>query len=90
MYFSIKSPKIDLDDISQPENGAHLSGADVDMSDTESECSAKEEEIEDDPPETHYILNEEEEFGGVCLINCILEIVCKPQVSAISTSVVNY
>lgn len=61
----------DLDDISQPENGAHLSGADVDITDTESECSAKEEEIEDDPPETHYIVNEEEEFGCVSFANVL-------------------
>lgn len=53
----------DLDDASQPDNGAQLSTGDGEMSDTESEISVKEEEIDEDPPETPYILIEEEEFG---------------------------
>lgn len=36
------------------------------MSDTDSEISAKEEEIlDDDPLETPYVPNDEEEFGDV-------------------------
>lgn len=55
----------DLDDISQPDNGAQLSTGDGEMTDSESEVSAKEEEgnNEEDPPETPYFPNEEEEFG---------------------------
>ncbi|XP_045481255.1 oxysterol-binding protein-related protein 8 isoform X2 [Harmonia axyridis] len=54
----------DLDDMSQPENGAHLSTGDCEMTDSESDISAKEEEIDDEPPETPYIPVPEEEFGG--------------------------
>lgn len=55
-----------MDDLSQPENNAHLSGIDADMTDSESEVSVKEEEIiDEDPLETPYILCEEEEFGCV-------------------------
>lgn len=55
----------DFDDISQPDNGAQLSTGDGEMTDSESEVSVKEEEgiNEEDPPETPYFANEEEEFG---------------------------
>lgn len=53
----------DLDDISQPDNGAHLSAGDEQISDTDSEISAKEEYVDEDPDETPYIPNIEEEFG---------------------------
>lgn len=54
-----------MDDISQPDNGAQLSTGDGEMTDSDSEISAKEEEYnnEEDPPETLYFPNEEEEFG---------------------------
>lgn len=55
----------DLDDVSQPDNGAHLSTGDCEMTDSESDISGKEEEMDDDPPETPYIPVPEEEFGGV-------------------------
>ncbi|KAL3289902.1 hypothetical protein HHI36_023287 [Cryptolaemus montrouzieri] len=54
----------DLDDVSQPDNGAHLSTGDCEMTDSESDLSVKEEEIDEDPPETPYIPVFEEEFGG--------------------------
>lgn len=54
----------DLDDISQPDNGAQLSTGE--MSDSESEISAKEDDFTDEEiQETHYFANEEEEFGDV-------------------------
>lgn len=64
MYFNLFL-FLDLDDISQPDNGAHLSTGDEKMTDSESEVSAKEEEYnnDEDPPETPYVPNEEEEFG---------------------------
>lgn len=56
----------DLDDVSQPDNGAQLSTGDGEMTDSDSEMSVKEEEyIDEDPPETAYFPNEEEEFGDV-------------------------
>lgn len=71
---------IDLDDISQPDNGAQLSIGDGEMTDSESEVSAKEEECinEEDPPETLYFPNEEEEFGdaGAQVYNKILLLIC--------------
>lgn len=58
---------IDLDDLSQPENNAHLSGIDADLTDSESDISVKEEEeiVDIDPLETPYIHGDEEEFGNV-------------------------
>lgn len=53
----------DLDDISQPDNGAHLSAGDGEISDTDSELSTKEDYVEEDPIETQYIPIVEEEFG---------------------------
>ncbi|RZC36626.1 oxysterol-binding protein-related protein 8, partial [Asbolus verrucosus] len=53
----------DLDDVSQPDNGAQLSTGDGEMTDSDSEISAKEEDIDEDPPETPYVPNSEEEFG---------------------------
>lgn len=55
----------DLDDISQPDNGAQLSTGDGEMTDSDSELSAKEEDLDEDPPETPYVPNLEEEFGDV-------------------------
>lgn len=55
----------DLDNISQADNGAQLSTGEVDITDTESEISQKEEDMEVDPPETSYVPNTEEEFGEV-------------------------
>lgn len=49
----------------QTDNGAHLSGGDADITDTESEISVKEEDIDEDPLETTYVPNMEEEFGDV-------------------------
>ncbi|XP_025831382.1 oxysterol-binding protein-related protein 8 isoform X2 [Agrilus planipennis] len=54
----------DLSDASQPENGAHLSTGEVDLTESESEVSAKEEEIDEEPQQTPYIPNAEEEFGA--------------------------
>lgn len=56
---------LDLGDTSQPDNGAHLSGGDVDITDSESEISMKEDDVDDDPLETLYVSNDEEEFGDV-------------------------
>lgn len=58
---------LDLDDVSQPDNGAQLSTGDGEMSDTESEISVKEDYFDEDPLETPYIEIEEEEFGDVRL-----------------------
>lgn len=56
---------LDLDDLSQPDNGAHSAG-DGEITESESECSAKEDYVEEeDPEETKYIPNKEEEFGDV-------------------------
>ncbi|KAF7287501.1 hypothetical protein GWI33_001461 [Rhynchophorus ferrugineus] len=55
----------DLDNISQADNGAQLSTGEVELSDSESEISQKEEDMEMDPPETSYVPNAEEEFGEV-------------------------
>lgn len=70
----------DLDDnISQPDNGAQLSGGDGELSDTESDLSGgggggddgggvdkdDDDYDDDDPPETPYVPNIEEEFGDV-------------------------
>lgn len=55
----------DLDNISQADNGAQLSTGEVDISDSESEISQKEEDLDIDPPETPYVLITEEEFGAV-------------------------
>ncbi|XP_060515915.1 oxysterol-binding protein-related protein 8 isoform X2 [Cylas formicarius] len=55
----------DLDNISQPDNGGQLSAGEVDITDSDSEVSAKEEEVDVDPPETPYVPNVEEEFGDV-------------------------
>lgn len=52
----------DLDDVSQQDNGAHSAG-DGEISESESECSVKEEYIDEEPEETKYIPNMEEEFG---------------------------
>ncbi|XP_019880749.1 oxysterol-binding protein-related protein 8 [Aethina tumida] len=51
----------DLDDISQPDNGAQLSTGEI--TDSDSEISVKEDEIDEDPVETPYVSNMEEEFG---------------------------
>lgn len=57
----------DLDDISQPDNGAQLSAGD--MSDSDSEMSVKEDEFTDEETqETHYFGNDEEEFGDVSFL----------------------
>ncbi|CAH0562663.1 unnamed protein product [Brassicogethes aeneus] len=53
----------DLDDISQPDNGAQISAGEI--SDTDSEMSIKDDEIDEDPIETPYVPNDEEEFGDV-------------------------
>ncbi|KAF5283392.1 hypothetical protein FQA39_LY04768 [Lamprigera yunnana] len=53
----------DLDDASQPDNGAQLSTGDGEMSDTESEISMKDYEMDEYPLETSYVHTEEEEFG---------------------------
>uniref|UniRef100_A0AAR5NY51 Oxysterol-binding protein n=1 Tax=Dendroctonus ponderosae TaxID=77166 RepID=A0AAR5NY51_DENPD len=55
----------DLDNISQADNGAQLSTGEVDISDTESELSHKDDDLDVDPPETLYVVNTEEEFGEV-------------------------
>lgn len=57
----------DLDDLSQPDNGAHSAG-DGEITESDSDLSAKEEYIDEEPEETLYIPNMEEEFGDVsCL-----------------------
>ncbi|XP_022901207.1 oxysterol-binding protein-related protein 8 isoform X1 [Onthophagus taurus] len=53
----------DLDDVSQPDNGTHFCAADCEISDTDSDVSGKEEYIDDDPVETPYVPNVEEELG---------------------------
>lgn len=53
-----------MDDISQPDNGAQLSTGEI--TDSDSEISVKEDEIDEDPVETPYVSNMEEEFGEVC------------------------
>ncbi|XP_066248396.1 oxysterol-binding protein-related protein 8 [Euwallacea similis] len=55
----------DLDNTSQTDNGAQLSTGEVDLSDTESEASIKEDDMDVDPLESSYIPNTEEEFGEV-------------------------
>ncbi|XP_066158649.1 oxysterol-binding protein-related protein 8 isoform X2 [Euwallacea fornicatus] len=55
----------DLDNTSQTDNGAQLSTGEIDLSDTESEASVKEDDMDVDPPESSYIPNTEEEFGEV-------------------------
>ncbi|XP_030756214.1 oxysterol-binding protein-related protein 8 [Sitophilus oryzae] len=55
----------DLDNISQADNGAQLSTGEADLSDTDSEASQKEENFEQEPLETPYVPNAEEEFGDV-------------------------
>lgn len=55
----------DLDNASQTDNGAQLSTGEVDITDSDSEVSIKEEDMDCDPPETSYIPNTEEEFGEV-------------------------
>lgn len=54
-----------MDNISQADNGAQLSTGEVDISDTESELSHKDDDLDVDPPETPYVVNTEEEFGEV-------------------------
>lgn len=55
---------LDLDNISQADNGAQLSTGEADLSDTESEGSQKDDDIDADPVETTYVPNtEDEEFG---------------------------
>lgn len=57
---------LDLGDLSQPENNAHLSGVEADLTDSESDVSVKDEEPFDaEPLETPYVMCDEEEFGGV-------------------------
>jgi hypothetical protein len=53
----------DLDDVSQLDNGAQLSTGDGEMTDSDSDMSAKEEDVDEDPPETPYVPISEEEFG---------------------------
>jgi hypothetical protein len=55
----------DLDDVSQLDNGAQLSTGDGEMTDSDSDMSAKEEDVDEDPPETPYVPISEEEFGDV-------------------------
>lgn len=58
---------LDLDDISQPDNGVQLSTGE--MSDSDSEISAKEDDFTDEEiQETHYFANHEEEFGDVSFL----------------------
>ncbi|XP_065165540.1 oxysterol-binding protein-related protein 8 isoform X2 [Atheta coriaria] len=45
------------------DNGGQLSAGDADASETESEVSVKEEEVDEEPQETPYTPNREEEFG---------------------------
>lgn len=66
---SFYRPFLDLDDVSQPDNGAQLSTGDGEMTDSDSDMSAKEEDVDEDPPETPYVPNSEEEFGDVSIIN---------------------
>lgn len=56
---------LDLDNTSQTDNGAQLSTGEVDITDSDSEVSIKEEDMDGDPPETSYVPNTEEEFGEV-------------------------
>ncbi|GJQ69984.1 hypothetical protein Trydic_g13356 [Trypoxylus dichotomus] len=54
----------DLDDISQPDNGAHFSTVECEITDSESDVSCKDEYMDDETPqETPYVPNLEEEFG---------------------------
>lgn len=55
----------DLDNISQADNGGQLSTGEVDITDSDSEVSQKEEDLDVDPAETPYLPNVEEEFGDV-------------------------
>lgn len=57
---------VDLDD-SQPDNGAHSAG-DMEISESDSELSAKEDYVDEEPLETKYVPNVEEEFGNVSVI----------------------
>lgn len=60
------SSHTDLDDISQPENGV-AADAEISASDSESEGSAKEDQLET-INETPYVANEQEILGAVKLI----------------------
>lgn len=63
---------LDLDD-SQPDNGAHSAGdGDGDITESDSEVSIK-DDIDEEPVETKYIPNKEEEFGNVCCFFSYLE-----------------
>ena len=59
----LHSSHTDLDDISQPENGA-VADAEISASDSESEGSAKEDQPET-IDETPYVANENEVLGAV-------------------------
>ncbi|XP_017768264.1 PREDICTED: oxysterol-binding protein-related protein 8 isoform X2 [Nicrophorus vespilloides] len=53
----------DLDDISQLDNGAQLSTGDGEITDSDSDISVKDEDVDEEPEETPYTPNNEEEFG---------------------------
>lgn len=61
--------RTDLDDISQPENGV-AADAEISASDSESEASAKEDQLSEPITETPYISNEKEVLGTVRVFNC--------------------
>lgn len=61
--------RTDLDDISQPENGV-AADAEISASDSESETSAKEDQLSEPITETPYISNEKEVLGTVRVFNC--------------------
>ncbi|XP_050465658.1 oxysterol-binding protein-related protein 8 isoform X4 [Cataglyphis hispanica] len=54
--------RTDLDDISQPENGV-AADAEISASDSESEASAKEDQLSEPITETPYVANEQEVLG---------------------------
>ncbi|KAL6448610.1 hypothetical protein ACFW04_000463 [Cataglyphis niger] len=54
--------RTDLDDISQPENGV-AADAEISASDSESEASAKEDQLSEPITETPYVANEHEVLG---------------------------
>lgn len=62
---------LDLDDISQPDNGAHSAG-DGEITESDSECSVKEDYVDEEPNETKYIPIVEEEFGDVSWFGIVI------------------